>query len=246
MIPDQGEAVQPAVATSPERIVFEEGVREIRAWLGVWHRRPLGSVAPWMGGSLLIALALMGCSLLVAGLSRPDGELYPIGVQDSGQFRDVLSVCGHNYLVLALHTLVCWASFLARRSVPANLHLRSGVDRFVHQHAGPIALAAVAGATMFSLSTQAFFLGHLLADEAAAVRLAPAALLAILSVHGLLELTAVFLPLAACLALGRRRRWDRLGAATIFTAAWGAPLVLVAALIEVYATPHLLLLVTSG
>jgi uncharacterized membrane protein SpoIIM required for sporulation len=58
--------------------------------------------------------------------------------------------------------------------------------------------------------------------------------------HALIELTALFLPLAAWIIASRRGEWHQLLAATFVTVAIAAPMLVVAALIEVYISPHLL------
>ena len=58
--------------------------------------------------------------------------------------------------------------------------------------------------------------------------------------HALLELTAVFLPLAAWTIASRKGEWDQLLAATVVTVAIAIPMLLVAATWEVYVWPHIL------
>jgi hypothetical protein len=58
--------------------------------------------------------------------------------------------------------------------------------------------------------------------------------------HALPELVALFLPLAAWIVASRRGEWDHLLAATIVTVALAMPVLIVTALWEVYAAPHLL------
>ncbi len=58
--------------------------------------------------------------------------------------------------------------------------------------------------------------------------------------HALLELTAVFLPLAAWLIASRRDEWEELLAATFVTVALALPMLLVAALVELTIWPLLL------
>jgi uncharacterized membrane protein SpoIIM required for sporulation len=58
--------------------------------------------------------------------------------------------------------------------------------------------------------------------------------------HALIELTALFLPLAAWIIASRRGEWDQLLAATLVTVAIALPMLLVAAVIEVWVSPHVL------
>jgi uncharacterized membrane protein SpoIIM required for sporulation len=55
--------------------------------------------------------------------------------------------------------------------------------------------------------------------------------------HAILELTAVFLPLAAFLTASRAHEWDQLLAATIVTVSVAIPMIIIAALLEAYLWP---------
>jgi uncharacterized membrane protein SpoIIM required for sporulation len=70
--------------------------------------------------------------------------------------------------------------------------------------------------------------------------MSPALLLAGLLPHAVPELCALFLPLAAWLLASRRGAWQELLAATFVTAAIAVPLLLAAAAVEVWVTPHVL------
>ena len=95
------------------------------------------------------------------------------------------------------------------------------------------------GATTFSLSAQAYLLGDRLAAFARSLQVAPALLLLAVLPHALPELIALFLPLAAWILASRRGEWDQLLAATFVTVAVALPLLVAAALVEVYLSPHL-------
>ena len=58
--------------------------------------------------------------------------------------------------------------------------------------------------------------------------------------HALLELTAVFLPLAAWTIASRRDEWDQLLAATAVTVTIAIPMLIASAAWEVHVWPHLL------
>ena len=64
--------------------------------------------------------------------------------------------------------------------------------------------------------------------------------------HALPELTAVFLPLAAWILLSRQGRWDEMLAATLVTTAIAFPVVVLAAVVETYVSPHLLVALLPG
>jgi uncharacterized membrane protein SpoIIM required for sporulation len=57
--------------------------------------------------------------------------------------------------------------------------------------------------------------------------------------HAIPELMALFLPLAAWIIASRRGEWDQLLAATLVTVAIALPVLVLAAFIEVYVSPHL-------
>ena len=96
-------------------------------------------------------------------------------------------------------------------------------------------------ATLFSLSTQAYALGHGAADLAAQLRVSPFVLLIGLAPHALPELTALFLPLAAWTLASRRGAWKDLLAATFVTVALAVPVLVMAAAVETWVAPRLLL-----
>jgi hypothetical protein len=153
---------------------------------------------------------------------------------------DAVRIVAKNSLVLLLHCLVCLGTYLAVRSVPLQARRASGSDRLLRAVARPAALAALAGFTLFSLGTQVWQLGHALASAAQTLGLSDAGLAARLCLHALPELTAVFLPRAACLALARRGRCDDLAAAALLTGALAFPVVVAAACAEVWLTRVLL------
>jgi uncharacterized membrane protein SpoIIM required for sporulation len=56
---------------------------------------------------------------------------------------------------------------------------------------------------------------------------------------------ALFLPLAAWIVASRKGEWDQLLAATVVTVAIALPMLVLAALIEVYVSPHLFTALTG-
>jgi hypothetical protein len=153
------------------------------------------------------------------------------------------SVLGRNSLVLALHAMACVAGFIAGSSLPLVAQDKRGLWRAVHDRAGPLAIAFVAGATLFSLTTQAYVLGASASTVAAHLETSPARLLLALAPHAMLELTALFLPLAAWIMASRRGRWHELLAATFVTVGVAAPMLVIAALLEVFVSPYVVGLV---
>jgi uncharacterized membrane protein SpoIIM required for sporulation len=124
--------------------------------------------------------------------------------------------------------------------MPLAAEQRTGFSRWIHVKAGELAILFVAAVTIFSLSTQALYLGF--QGSTLAFQLHISRLELILSVlpHALIELTALFLPLAARLIASRRGQWSQLLAATAVTVAIAIPMLLLAATIEVFVWPHIL------
>jgi hypothetical protein len=222
------------------------GVRRTRTTLRGWQRRPLPVLGSWVAGSALAAsgllLAVLVISELFTGYAQPV-ELQPPFVV--GDLSDVTGVVSHNLLVLALHAMACVAGFIAGSSLPLQAEGKSGLSLWVHAHGGRIAIAFVVCATAFSLSAQAYVLGHTLAGVAHFMRVSPALLLLGVLPHAIPELMALFLPLAAWIIASRRGEWDQLLAATVVTVAIALPVLVLAALIEVYVSPHLFIALTG-
>jgi hypothetical protein len=189
----------------------------------------------------VVSVGLLLAVYAVARISTPD----PSGIYIPGLWRpvsagDVGLILFRNSLVLALHGFACVAGFIALNSLPYSATQRSGISRIVHEKAGPYAMTFVAGATLFSLATQAHFIGGILSTASAQLRLSNAHLLLLLVPHAMLELTALFLPLAAWLVASRRGDWDQLLAATFVTVSAAVPALLLAVSMEVYLFPELI------
>ena len=132
------------------------------------------------------------------------------------------------------------AGFIAGSSLPQVAEGYSGVWRWVHQKAGPLAIGFVILATLFSLTTQAWALGSAAATLSAQLHVSPALLLLGLSLHAVPELFALFLPLAAWTIASRRGAWNELLAATFVTVAIAIPIIVAAAAVEAWVSPRVL------
>jgi uncharacterized membrane protein SpoIIM required for sporulation len=151
-----------------------------------------------------------------------------------------------NSLVLALHGMACVAGFLAGSAVPQQAELKTGISKWVHEKAGPFAIAFVVAATSFSLITQAYLLGSATSTISNNLGMSPATLLLALSIHAIPELTALFLPLAAWVVASRRGDWHTLLAATAVTVGIAIPVLLAASMVEVYVTPRVIVSLMGG
>jgi hypothetical protein len=225
-----------------EELAFVQGWDDTRAALGRWRRRPTIVLLPWLSGALAVAGLLLLSTLVIALVSTPDpsGSGFP-GVSRPATTGDLVYVLERNGLVLALHALACIAGFMAGSSLPQVAEGYRGWKRTLHEKAGPAAIVFVGAATLFSLATQAFVLGHEARTLSAELGLAPEVLLLGLLPHALPELTALFLPLAAWTIASRSGAWKDLLAATIVTTALAAPVLVATAFIETQVTPHVLL-----
>jgi hypothetical protein len=222
------------------------GVRHTRATLRAWQRTPGAVLGRWAAGSAVAATGLLCAVWLISTLFGGYQQVItlqpPFAVGDSG---DVVNVLRRNLLVLTLHAMACVAGFIAGSSLPLQAEHHHGVSRWVHEHGGRIAIAFVVAATTFSLSAQAYVLGHTLAGVSGFLRVSPGLLLLGVLPHALPELVALFLPLAAWIIASRRGEWEQLLAATLVTVAVAVPVLVIAAFIEVYVSPHLFSVLTG-
>jgi hypothetical protein len=221
-----------------EELALVRGWEDTRATLRRWRARPLATLAPWALGSLAIAALLLTATWLIATLSTPDPNVFAF--TGSSEWGDYAFILYRNGLVLALHAMACVAGFIAGSSLPLAATGYRGWWRRVHDHAGRLAMGFVAAATLFSLGTQAYALGLQACSIADANGVGPGLLMVSLLPHALPELCALFLPLAAWLLASRRQAWDELLAATFATTAVAVPVLLGAAAVEVWLSPHVL------
>jgi len=230
-----------------EELALVQGWDDTRRTLTRWNGDRLGVLWPWVRGSLAVAAALLASIWVVATLATPDptGVSLP-GVWSPATTSDFAFVLFRNGLVLALHALACVAGFMAGSSLPVAAGGYSGLWRKVHDRAGPLAIGFVIAATVFSLATQAYALGHRAADLSYTLGMSPLVLLLGLLPHALPELTALFLPLAAWTLASRRGAWEELLAATFVTVAVAAPVLVATAAIETWVTPDLLAILSEA
>ena len=198
-----------------------------RALFAAWADRPLPTLAPWALGALAIGLALLGTALLIAVLAGPGAPYTPVFADPTAGMSDVARIVMRNSMVLALQVFVCAGTYLTTRPGDHPVLRRRSVY-------------VIVGLSVYSFASQAWRLGHDLASAAHTLGFTPVQLTLRLATHAVPELTAIFLPLAACLTLVRRRRTDDLGAAALLTALVAWPIVVCAAGIEVFLTPHVL------
>jgi hypothetical protein len=222
-------------------LVLVQGIRDTRSTLEGWNRDPGPVLRSWLAGSLAISVLLLLAVWAIASIIRPDPTpiLLP-GLNEKATLGAAAHVLLRNSLVLALHGFACVAGFIAGSSLPQTAARYSGAWRWIHEKAGPLAIAFVVGATAFSLGTQAYVLGNGAAQLSAQLAISPALLVLGLLPHALPELMALFLPLAAWLIASHRGEWNQLLAATFVTVGLAVPVLVVSSIVEVYVTPDVL------
>lgn len=221
--------------------VFSHGMRDTRETFAVWNGHPWAVLRGWLALSLAIALTLLGAVWVVSGMLTADvTPVHLPGLTEATELGDLLPILYRNSLVLALHATACVAGFIAGASMPIAAAQRRGLSRWVHVKAGEFAILFVAAVTLFSLMTQALYLGFQGSTIASQLHVSRAVLVLSVMPHAIPELCALFLPLAAWLLASRRGEWNRLLAATGVTVALAVPTLVVAATIEVYLWPHIL------
>jgi hypothetical protein len=188
--------------------------------------------------SFCVASAMLVFVYIVSLLASGTDTVSLPNILGRPRASDVLVVFLRNILVLALHGFVCLAGFMAMRALPEQAQYKSGLNRWVHDHASPFAMVFVSCATIFSITTQTWILGHQVADLSYSLSLPQSTLMLTVLPHALLELTAVFLPLAAFLMASRDENWHELLAATIVTVSVALPMIVVAAILEAYVWPQ--------
>jgi hypothetical protein len=221
--------------------VFSHGMRDTRATLDMWSEQRWQVLRAWLALSLAIAFALLAATWVVAGLLTPD--ITPVhipGLTSSSEPADMLPILWRNSLVLALHGTACIAGFIAGASMPIAAAQRTGLSRWIHVKAGEFAILFVCAVTLFSLSTQALYLGFQGSSIAHQLQITRLELILSVLPHAIPELSALFLPLAAWLIASRRGEWNQLLAATFITVALAIPTLIAAAAIEVYVWPEIL------
>ena len=221
-------------------------MRDTRATLNRWQAEPMRVLRPWLLGALAITVTLLLAVWGIATVVKPDISITLLpGFNEPVDASSVGRILFRNSLVLALHGFACIAGFIAGSSLPLQAEYHTGLWKKIHDKAGPLAIAFVGAATLFSLLTQAWALGRTASDLALQLDVSTGMLMLTLLPHALIELVALFVPLAAWLIASRRDAWHELLAATIATVAMAIPALLVAALIEVTVWPDLLRLVSS-
>lgn len=221
--------------------VLVRGLSDTREALLRWNADPLPVLRRWGAASFAVSVALLVAVWAVATLSPPDlTPLFVPGLSDDPDPANILYILRSNALVLALHATACVAGFIAGSSLVLEAQNRTGISRWVHEKARPVALAWVVLVTGFSLVAQAYALGLTGSQLAEQLGISTGTLVLSVVPHAVPELVALFLPLAAWTIASRRDQWEDLLAATFATVAVAVPILVVSATWEVYVWPRLL------
>src|SRR3954471_5231939 len=159
---------------SVNEMVLVQGMDATRRTLRAWNDRPWEVLRSWVALSVAIALALLGVVVLIAALTPADATAVRVpNLNRTATWADYGDILYRNSLVLALHSLACVAGFIAGNSLPLSAARRTGLSRWVHEKAGPLAIGFVVCATCFSLATQAYYFGRLTSTLAGQLDIAP-------------------------------------------------------------------------
>lgn len=225
--------------------VLARGMHDTRCALRRWNADPWPVLRIWAIAALAIAAGLLLCVWAIASAVVVDPTTPLIaGLNTTADPGDVGEILLRNSLVLALHAFACVAGFIAGSSLVLSAEQRSGLSRWIHEKARPIALGWVVLVTAFSLFTQAVALGLTGAQLAGHLAISPGVLVLTVLPHAIPELVALFLPLAAWTSASRRDQWQDLLAATFATVAVAVPILVASATWEVYVWPHILVAVS--
>lgn len=234
----------PATPTIPGMAITDEmtaaraaartaAIADTRVALRSWMRNP-SQLLPWAGLATLIAGVLLVATYLVSVTASPSSSTGSLIASDpSARWQDFVFILGRNFTVLLLHLMVCFATYLVRRSLPLQADELTGFQGWIHRHASTPALILIVALTGFSILQQAVNLGDALASVAAQGSMTQAGILVRLLPHALPELIAVFLPLAAALWLESRDRNRDLLAAVAACTIIAVPVVIASAFVEV-------------
>ncbi len=221
--------------------VFSHGMQDTRDTLEAWREGRWAVLRSWVALGVSIALCLLVAVWFVAGQLTPD--LTPVHISsltEPSKPTDLLPILWRNSLVLALHGFACLAGFIAGASMPIAAEQRTGFSHWVHVKAAEFAILFVCAVTLFSLCTQAFFLGFQCSTISYQFDVSHLTLILTVLPHAVPELAALFLPLAAWLIASRRGEWNQLLAATMITVLIAIPVLILSATVEVYVWPHIL------
>ena len=202
----------------------------LKAWLA-----DRGQVAkPWVVISAAISFSMLAAIYLCATYwpnPQSVNESYTPLFTTRGDFSSVLNLMKANLMVLAIYVVACVAVWMVNVRIefaPSRQALQSAVCQ--------LTIGLVTALIIFAIGRQIIHIAGNMVAASNTLDLPVLTLMARASLHGLFELTAIFLPLGALILLGRRRQWDQLPAAAALSTIVAIPMLLIAAGIETWVT----------
>ena len=210
--------------------VLVHGMRRTRSILESWGDDPWPVLRTWLLGALLIAFALLGGVTITASLAKPDYGFHYRAHRSRGPGPARRPRGPGPELPGAGPPRVRLRRRLHRRRHAAADREHQDGYQAADPREGPSNRVRVGDrGDLLSLLTQTLGLGLVGATIAWDEHISAPLLVLTALPHALLELTAVFLPLAAWTIASRRGEWDQLLAATFVTVAMAIPMLIVAA-----------------
>lgn len=199
-------------------------------------------------------LSIWAASSYLAGNGYVGGEYVPVFSRQDNSISSFLSIFKNNVTVLAIHFFACVAAFLvdqqvnffiekriSHEEVVTKLEQGAGIDfTSRQQHSqmiiGKITMTVVSAFVLFSAIRQVIIISTQIVSSAGTLDIAVTDLMARAALHAFLELTVIFLPLAAAIILSRKGQENKLLAGAILSAMIAVPTLLLTAAIETWIT----------
>lgn len=203
----------------------------------------------WIGFSVVIALSLLFLTWIFSLLYEGNplfGEYNILSGVHPNNKEDIAYVLKRNFLVLGIHFGACLIAIIIGRNVyEKEKRLEDNPDKTFHWNdlpqwviSGSLIYAWVV--TLSSIIFQAEASGEIVSHLAAFYDTNTAYLLLFMMTHALIELTAIFLPLALFLKEARVNNLHKMGKWSLQVLLVAIPILLAASFIEVYITPDVL------
>lgn len=148
-------------------------------------------------------------------------------------FSEALSIFGGNFLVLMMYSMLAYAFYaVLRQPVPSMPSEETPSPPPTLAGRSTLAVTALIAIGLSIWCVQAFLLAKNLTQLATLLNLTRIDLVVSISPHGILELTGIFLPVAAVFSVVRSHNWSLLPARLVVSIIIGSILILIAAGIE--------------
>ena len=225
------------------------------ALLRSWFHDGCRVAKPWATLSLLISIGMFFSIYYVAVYLQQHSfinESYVPLFTTKGDFSAALSLMKANMMVLAIHFLACIAAWIVNvrfdyyleRKISAKEvgeKINEGLDfvssrQSLRKFLGRITMAGVTALVIFSIVRQTIYIAGNIVSASDTLGLSILTLLSRAALHGLFELTAIFLPLAALILIGQKQQWEQLPAAAFLSIILAVPMLALAAIIETWVT----------